>query len=127
MASENIKNVFIINVHGTTLSSRTTGPARRQGYESCQFVRPSSKPNEAQNPDLHQSQILAPRIQWAGGVIVLISQTPIRASGLNWEIDTPPERTSASSACSCAEPQDSDSPRTSTSTQMPWSDGVVRL
>jgi hypothetical protein len=45
----------------------------------------SENPNEANNPDYIKSQILAPRIQWAGTVVVLISPGTHESEWVDWE------------------------------------------
>jgi hypothetical protein len=55
----------------------------------CQFRDSSvnsSNPNDANNPDYIKSQILAPRIQWAGTLVVLISPGTHESEWVDWEI-----------------------------------------
>jgi len=82
MASENIKNVSSVTCMRTTpVLQDLKDLLGRQGMTSV-TVRSQHQSRMRPEPGLHQSQILPPRIQWAGGVIVPHSpQTPIRASG----------------------------------------------
>src|SRR6185295_10930207 len=47
----------------------------------------SSKPNEATNDDYIKHQILAPRIAWAGTMLVLISPDTHTSTWVDWEIE----------------------------------------
>src|SRR5215470_6892538 len=88
MASENIKNVFISHVHeDDAVLQDLKDMLSRQGHEIRDSSIDSSKPNEAQNPDYIKSDILAPRIQWAGAVIVLISPDTHTSEWVDWEIE----------------------------------------
>jgi hypothetical protein len=87
MASE-MNNVFISHIHED--DSRL--PALKSLLESGgRTVRDSSvnseTPNQATNPEYIKSQILAPRIQWAGTMVVLISHGTHESAYVNWEIE----------------------------------------
>jgi hypothetical protein len=47
----------------------------------------SSRPNEAHDPDYIKTQILAPRIQWASTLVVLISPNTLDHWWVDWEIE----------------------------------------
>ncbi|MFY9824491.1 MAG: TIR domain-containing protein [Thermoanaerobaculia bacterium] len=47
----------------------------------------SSTPNDARDPDYIKAEILAPRIQWAGTVVVLISPGTHESTWVDWEIE----------------------------------------
>jgi len=47
----------------------------------------SDKPNAAKNETYIKSAILAPRIQWAGTLVVLISPQTKQSKWVNWEIE----------------------------------------
>ncbi|MFM9912713.1 MAG: TIR domain-containing protein [Methylophilaceae bacterium] len=47
----------------------------------------SGKPNEATSPEYIKSQILAPRIQWASVLVVLISPETRHSEWVAWEIE----------------------------------------
>jgi len=87
MANETI-NVFISHVHedDAVLPDLKNLLASR-GYQIRDASIDSSKPNNAQNEDYIKSKILAPRIEWAGVVIVLISPETHTSHYVNWEIE----------------------------------------
>lgn len=87
MAQE-IKNVFISHVHeDDALLPELKELLARHGYEIRDSSIDSSKPNDAKNVEYIKSQILAPRIQWASTVIVLISPETHTSEYVNWEIE----------------------------------------
>src|SRR5271169_1630659 len=47
----------------------------------------SGKPNEAKSPDYIKSEILAPRIKWAGTFITYITQQTKDSEWVDWEIE----------------------------------------
>jgi hypothetical protein len=47
----------------------------------------SDKPNEAQNEEYIKSEILAPRIEWASTLVVLITHATAESWWVNWEIE----------------------------------------
>src|SRR5262249_29002183 len=47
----------------------------------------SSKPNDAKDPEYIKGQILAPRINWAGAMVVLISPDTWSSEFVEWEIE----------------------------------------
>jgi hypothetical protein len=56
------------------------------GYDVRDSSIDSSNPNRANNPDYIKTQILAPAIDWAGTVLVLVSPETCRSEWVNWEI-----------------------------------------
>jgi hypothetical protein len=71
---EEVKNIFISHVHeDDKLLQGLKDLLSKNGYAIRDGSIDSSKPNEAQNPDYIMSEILAPRIQWAGTMVVLVS------------------------------------------------------
>jgi hypothetical protein len=83
-----IKNLFISHVH----EDDEALPALKElmansGYEVRDGSIDSSKPNDATNAEYIKTQILAPRIQWAGTFIVLISPDTHRSEWVDWEIE----------------------------------------
>ncbi len=81
------KNVFISHVseddqHLRGLKSLLQG----LGYNLRDSSIDSSKPNDATSPDYIKSGILAPRIRWAGTVLVLLSPNTHKSEWVNWEI-----------------------------------------
>jgi hypothetical protein len=82
------RNVFISHVHeDDEVLPELKDLLEQKGYAIRDASIDSSKPNEATNPDYIKSQILAPRIQWAGVVIVLISPDTHTSEYVNWEIE----------------------------------------
>jgi hypothetical protein len=72
--NDDVKNVFISHVHeDDNLLQGLKDLLEKHGYAIRDGSIDSSKPNEAQSPDYIMSGILAPRIKWAGIMIVLVS------------------------------------------------------
>ncbi|MHB2025085.1 MAG: TIR domain-containing protein [Elusimicrobiota bacterium] len=86
--SDEIKNVFMSHVHE---DDPVLGDMKKllgtQGYDIRDGSIDSSKPNEATNEDYIKNQILAPRIQWASTMIVLISPETHTSKWVEWEIE----------------------------------------
>lgn len=87
MADE-IKNVFISHIHeddsklaGLKKLLESGGLVVRDGSIN------SDKPNNATSPDYIKNEILAPRIQWASTVLVLVSPGTHQSDYVNWEIE----------------------------------------
>src|SRR5205085_9227433 len=87
-AADEVKNVFISHIHED--DGELTGVKdllAKNGYQSRDGSINSDKPNDAQNEDYIKSQILAPRIQWASTMIVLISSDTHTSPWVEWEIE----------------------------------------
>jgi hypothetical protein len=85
--SEKVKNVFVSHIHeDDTVLGKLKELLSRNGYEIRDGSIHSSKPNEAQSPDYIKSEILAPRIRWAGTFVVLISPDTHKSDWVEWEI-----------------------------------------
>ena len=83
-----IKNVFVSHVHEDDSElPKFQDLLGRLGYEIRDSSIDSSNPNDANNPDYIKSQILAPRIQWAGCMVVLISPDTHTSEWVDWEIE----------------------------------------
>lgn len=83
-----IKNIFISHVHeDDSMLPEFKELLARNGYQIRDASIDSSKPNDAQDPEYIKSQILAPRIQWASTVVVLISPETHTSEYVNWEIE----------------------------------------
>lgn len=85
--ANSVNNVFISHIHEddadvTALKELVS----KNGGEFRDSSVNSSNPNEANNPEYIKSQILAPRIQWAGTVVVLISPGTHESEWVDWEI-----------------------------------------
>jgi hypothetical protein len=83
-----VNNVFISHIHED--DSRL--PDLKNLLEiGGRTVRDSSinseKPNNATSPDYIKSEILAPQIQWAGTLVVLVSPGTHESEWVNWEIE----------------------------------------
>ena len=82
------KNVFISHVHeddGTLQELKQL--LETNGYGIRDGSIDSSKPNDAKNPDYIKTEILAPRIQWAGTMVVLVSPQTHTSNWVEWEIE----------------------------------------
>lgn len=81
-------NLFISHVHEDDAEVQNLkGMLAKNGYSVRDSSIDSSKPNNAQSPEYIKSQILAPRIQWAGTLVVIISSSTHRSDWVNWEIE----------------------------------------
>jgi len=86
--STQVKNVFISHVHeDDAVLGELRNLLNRNGYEIRDGSINSSKPNEAQSPDYIKSGILAPHIQWASTMVVLISPETHTSKWVEWEIE----------------------------------------
>jgi hypothetical protein len=82
------KNVFISHVHeDDKLLQDLKDLLAKNGYEVRDGSIDSSKPNEAESEEYIKAEILAPRIQWAGATIVLISPRTHDSHYVEWEIE----------------------------------------
>ena len=82
------KNVFISHVHKddqglTDLKNLLKG----KGMDVRDSSVTNDKPNNAKSPEYIKSEILAPRIDWAGCMIVYISPETKNSEWVNWEIE----------------------------------------
>lgn len=83
-----IKNVFISHVHeDDELLSPLKGLIERAGMEVRDSSINSDTPNQAHNEEYIKREILAPRINWAGALVVLISKDTADSQWVNWEIE----------------------------------------
>ena len=62
------------------------GLIARAGMEVRDGSISSDKPNDAQNEDYIKREILAPRIQWASTLVVLITHDTAQSWWVNWEV-----------------------------------------
>jgi hypothetical protein len=86
--SDEIKNIFISHIHedDERLPAMKEMLARR-GYEVRDGSINSDKPNDAKNEDYIMRDILAPRIDWAGVLVVLVSQGTHESDWIEREIE----------------------------------------
>lgn len=85
--TDQVCNVFISHIHED--DADVAALKELLAKNGCEFRDSSvnrSNPNEASSPDYIKSQILAPRIQWAGTVVVLISPGTHDSEWVDWEI-----------------------------------------
>lgn len=86
--SEETKNVFISHVHEDDVVVRGLKDLlASNNFEIRDSSIDSSKPNEATDENYIKSEILGPRIRWAGAMIVLISPDTHRSEWVDWEIE----------------------------------------
>lgn len=86
--TDSTRNVFISHIHeddagldGLKHLLSNHGMTVRDGSID------SSKPNNANSPDYIKSGILSPRINWAGTLIVYLTQETKDSDWVNWEIE----------------------------------------
>ena len=86
--SDDREHVFISHIHEDDEDLKDLKDLlSRKGYDIRDASIHSLKPNGAQNEDYIKSQILRPRIKWAGTLIVLISEGTHESEYVNWEIE----------------------------------------
>lgn len=82
------KNVFISHVHeDDDLLPKLKDLIGRAGMDVRDGSITSEKPNKARSEDYIKEKILAPRIQWASTLVVLITQDTANSWWVNWEIE----------------------------------------
>lgn len=81
------KNVFISHVHeDDELLPKLKELISRAGMEVRDGSISSDKPNQATSEEYIKHDILAPRIEWASTLVVLISHDTADSWWVNWEI-----------------------------------------
>lgn len=81
-------NVFISHIHEDDADLQALKELlAKKGCDIRDSSIDKSKPNEASNPDYIKSEILAPRINWAGTVVVLVSPDTHESEWVDWEIE----------------------------------------
>ncbi|MDA8347925.1 MAG: TIR domain-containing protein [Pseudomonadota bacterium] len=81
------KNIFISHVHeDDNLLPKLRDLISKAGMEVRDGSINSDKPNAAQNEDYIKRDVLAPRIQWASTLVVLITHDTAQSDWVNWEI-----------------------------------------
>ncbi|WP_447965606.1 TIR domain-containing protein [Nitrospira sp. Ecomares 2.1] len=82
------KNVFISHVHeDDDLLPKLKVLIGRAGMDVRDGSINSEKPNKARSEDYIKQKILAPRIQWASTLVVLITPDTADSWWVNWEIE----------------------------------------
>ena len=85
--SEETRNVFISHIHEDDDGLRKMKDLLgSRGFNIRDGSINAEKPNEASNSNYIKSEILAPRIRWAGTVIVYISPQTRNSPWVDWEI-----------------------------------------
>jgi hypothetical protein len=88
LADDNIKNVFISHVHEDDDGlGKTKDLLSNKGMVLRDGSINSEKPNEAKSPEYIKSQVLAPRINWAGTFITYITPHTKDSEWVEWEIE----------------------------------------
>jgi len=86
--SGEIRNVFISHVHEDDAALKGVRDLLgTRGYTIRDASIHSGNPNDAKNPDYIKTGILAPQINWAGTMIVVISPSTHKSDWVNWEIE----------------------------------------
>lgn len=81
------KNVFISHVHeDDPLLPDLKRLITNAGMEVRDASITSDKPNNAENEQYIKYQILAPKIEWASTLVVLITHDTAQSPYVNWEI-----------------------------------------
>ena len=82
------KNIFISHVHeDDELLPKLKDLVSRSGMEVRDGSINSEKPNDAKNEEYIKREILAPRINWASTLVVLITHDTADSWWVNWEIE----------------------------------------
>jgi MTH538 TIR-like domain (DUF1863) len=88
MADDKIKNVFVSHVHEDDEGlGKLNDLLKKKGMIIRDGSISSGKPNEAESPDYIKSEILAPRINWAGTFITYITPKTKDSEWVDWEIE----------------------------------------
>jgi hypothetical protein len=83
-----IHNVFISHIHEDDDGlKKLKALLENHGHLIRDGSITSDRPNNATSEDYIKSQILAPRIRWAGVLIVYVSPDTRNSSYVNWEIE----------------------------------------
>lgn len=88
MADDIKKNVFISHIHEDDAG---LGKLKSLLAKAGMVIRDSSitseKPNNAKDPEYIKNKLLAPRIDWAGTLLVYVSPDTRDSAYVNWEIE----------------------------------------
>ena len=81
------KNIFISHVHeDDDLLPKLKDLISKAGMEVRDGSINSDKPNAAQDENYIKREVLAPRIQWASTLVVLITHDTAQSDWVDWEI-----------------------------------------
>lgn len=83
-----LRNIFISHIHeDDEYVGKLTELLANQGVDIRNGSITSDKFNDAQNEDYIKNEILAPRIDWASVLVVLVSKDTKDSLFVNWEIE----------------------------------------
>ena len=86
--SDEIRNVFISHIHEDDAGlGKTKDLLSKQGYALRDGSISADKPNDASNADYIKSEILAPKIRWAGTMLVYVTPDTCNSAWVEWEIE----------------------------------------
>lgn len=81
-------NIFVSHIHEDDPNIEPMKALlRERGFDVKDSSIDSSNPNRATNPDYIRNHILAPAIDWASTVVVLISPQTRSSDWVTWEIE----------------------------------------
>lgn len=81
-------NVFVSHIHEDDEHiDRLKGLLSERGFNIRDASINASRPNNAKDPDYIKREILAPRIEWAGTMVVLVSAETKDSDYVPWEIE----------------------------------------
>jgi len=82
------KNIFISHLHeDDELLPKLKNLIRRAGMDVRDGSINTEKPNKAQSEEYIKQKILAPRIEWASTLVVLITHDTADSWWVSWEIE----------------------------------------
>ena len=85
---DEIRNVFISHIHEDDAGlGKTKDLLSKKGYALRDSSISADNPNAASSDDYIKSGILAPRIQWAGTMLVYVTPDTGKSPWVDWEID----------------------------------------
>lgn len=86
--AERRRNVFVSHIHEDDAGvGKLRNLLAKAGYAIRDGSITADKPNAAKSPEYIKSSILAPRINWAGALIVYVTPGTKNSSWVNWEIE----------------------------------------
>lgn len=85
---DKIKNVFISHIHEDDAGvGQLKGLLEKKGYAIRDGSITADTPNNANSEQYIKSEILAPRIKWAGALVVYVTPETKHSDWVNWEIE----------------------------------------
>lgn len=85
---DKIKNLFVSHVfEDDQRVKELRSLLKKHGYDVRDSSISKDKPNKAKSPEYIKNGILAPRIDWAGAVVVIVSPDTHNSEWVNWEIE----------------------------------------